>query len=99
MDISYLVVHIIIPIVALMNTYIIVMMAIAGFVVMTIQLIIAYDYDYCSQYHDHFYISSMTVLITVVVLNNILIMGCVAFVIIMSFSLCSYSHYHYHLHS
>ena len=71
MNIFHLAVNIIIPIVILMNTDIIVMMALASLVIMmTILLDIVYDYGYCSQYYDYPYITTMTILITTVVLNN-----------------------------
>ena len=71
MNLFHLVVNIIIPIVILMNTDIIVMMALASLVIMmTILLDIVYDYGYCSQYYDYPYITTMTILITTVVLNN-----------------------------
>ena len=71
MKIFHLAVNIIIPIVILMNTDIIVMMALASLVIMmTILLDIVYDYGYCSQYYDYPYITTMTILITTVVLNN-----------------------------
>ena len=71
MNIFHLAVNIIIPIVILMNTDIIVMMALASLVIMmTILLDIVYDYGYCSQYYDYPYITTMIILITTVVLNN-----------------------------
>ena len=68
MNIFHLAVNIIIPIVILMNTDIIVMMALATLVIMMTDIV--YDYGYRSQSYDYPYITTMTILITTVVLNN-----------------------------